>query len=1550
MRKRTLSVVPLLAGALFFLNGNLQAQDGAVFTPAAYGSSSNVGGTVRTWVARKPETNPNNITISSNMQDFPLVTQYVDGLGRAVQTVVKQGSQPTGGSTYDLASAKVYDAYGREARIYLPFADTSSSGSFQLNPFQQQSAFYSGSSSPIYGQGETYYYGKTEYEASPFARAQKTFAPGDNWVHGGKGVETHYWNNTTTDSVRIWSVTDNSGNFGSYSTTRLYAAGTLYKTIMIDERGNQVVEFKDKEGNTILKKVQLTAAIDTGQGSGHYGWLCTYYIYDPVARLRAVIQPVGVEQLLQHSWDLTWNSSVLLNEQCFRYEYDNLNRLIINKVAGAGTVYLVYDTRNRPVFMQDSALRAQNKWLTTLYDPLNRSVATGLMTYTASRSVLQDSVDNRTITPAQLDDRVLTGGSHTGTEQARLSINMETDFETTTGGEFTAEINPDLAYSQETSVVDGMTVHKNPILSASTFETLTQTGYDDYASIPSGLSGTLNATWITSTNFITSGLNSSPDYVQSITQSTRTLGMVTWTKAKVLGSSSQFLSKDIIYDDKGRAIQLQSVNQTTGLDVATIQYDFEGKVIRSHMRHQAVLTATTKTYEIGAKSTYDNLGRVTKTEKQLNGGGWKTISQVVYDAVGQVKQKKVGTDPTNSSNPLETLNYDYNIRGWLLGMNRGYVTDTSSTANYFGFDLGYDKTTIASVGSYGAAAFNGNIAGTVWKSKGDGVIRKYDFTYDPVNRLLKADFTQREVGGWSNGNVNFSVKMGDGSNPLSAYDANGNIQLMQQWGLKIGGSSQIDSLKYKYYDYTNRLQNVIDYKNDTATRLGDFRSSKLYIDAIGTKSSSAIDYTYDDNGNLKKDRNKDIGDGSNDGIVYNFLNLPQTVTVRTTGGAVKGTIAYTYDAEGNKLKKVTTEGSKVTTTLYMIGTYVNDTIQFIAHEEGRIRYRKDSSDFVYDYFLKDQLGNTRIVLTEEQQLDPYVAVTFEDGTTTNEQIYYENANTGRTTKPGAFTVNSNSSAKAQLLQKSTQSIGSGKLLKVMAGDRIHAKVDYYIPTATTDNNTADGLNALLSQLGTLLNGATAPAALKGSSSTITGALNNQSAFATTFMGPQVGSGGSMPKAYLNIVFFDEQFKFVPQNSESVQVTTMGGSGYQLSRMGGSAISVPKNGYVYVYISNESNNLVYFDNLQVSHERGRMLEETHYYAFGLAMAGISSKAMGKMENAYKFNGGTELNNDLGIATYETTYRGYDAQIGRFGQVDPMADNYSNWSPYQFSYDNPIAFNDPSGAAGEGSNDHGGKYVQDDYGNWTYIPYGSSEEAFFAGSRYASQYDMWGSYNGMATSFDDAWKNYNGGMITSTMAAMYYAYRWGSQVSGVSATSAEGGYNVNYTVTHPNEFSDGNNHTYFGSNDEVRNGINGMIEGNGSEGEKRSSGLRGPDYFSLNISISIIGPIGWNITASLDRYGHFYFSPLGISIGKSSGTYSGSLTAGWLNQPNQPSAGQLNNFLSGNGFNFGGGYYVGGGISYTPGAGTATNIGAYTPQFGGSYNYTPSFFIGSTNLTW
>ena len=115
----------------------------------------------------------------------------------------------------------------------------------------------------------------------------------------------------------------------------------------------------------------------------------------------------------------------------------------------------------------------------------------------------------------------------------------------------------------------------------------------------------------------------------------------------------------------------------------------------------------------------------------------------------------------------------------------------------------------------------------------------------------------------------------------------------------------------------------------------------------------------------------------------------------------------------------------------------------------------------------------------------------------------------------------------------------------------------------------------------------------------------------------------------------------------------------------------------MFVSNESEQDVYFDDLTITHTTGPLQQEQAYYPYGLQMAGLSDKAALRPTNPYKYNGGNMLEDEDGINYYNTFYRKYDAQIGRFTGIDIMAEQFSWLSPYNFGACNPVFYNDPNG---------------------------------------------------------------------------------------------------------------------------------------------------------------------------------------------------------------------------------------------------------------------------------
>lgn len=1223
-----------------------------VTIPAAY--TNTTVNYVRTWEPAAPLTDTSYIASSSRpVTEVRQATQYFDGLGRPLQTVSKGMSV----SGKDLVSPVVYDAFGREQFKYLPYVQQSgntSDGKFKTDPFNGQKTFYQNGTLAPGAIGESVYYNRVDYEPSPLNRVLKTYAPGNSWAKndaatvergGNKPLQNQYLVNTVSDSVRIWDMAF-SGIIPTSLGGRVYAAGQLYKNVGVDEDSSQVVEYKDKEGRVVLKKMQLAAV----PGTAHMGWLCTYYVYDELGNLRFVIPPKAVEVIISN-WTI---STAIAAELCFIYRYDARNRMIVKKIPGADSTEMVYDVRDRLAFSRDGNMKGQS-WLATFYDVLNRPTMTAFYNVATDRVALQASMNaavsntqNISYTFPGTADLVLAAHNGSILYQATSSITLENGFDTGTGTEVTAEINTSATNGSDTVTV----TNPLPNIPASALSPLTYTFYGDYsfAGKQSYAGGD-----------ITKPQAGSNPYAEALPAAASTMitGLVTGTKVRVLGTN-QWLTTTNYYNAKGRLIQAISDNISGGQDVTTNLYDFNGKLLSSYLRHRNLRSGTAPQTSVLTMMAYDAGGRLLNIRKRLNDDATleRTVAANEYDELGQLKRKRLGVTGTNIQ--LETLNYEYNIRGWLKSINKDFIPAAGSTVNWFGQDLSYDY-------GFTNTQFNGNISGAKWKSRGDGTARAYGYRYDKVNRLTTADFTQQNTGstGWTNDQKNFSVSG-------LAYDANGNIQFMNQMGMNGTVKQTLDSLKYGYLTGSNKLSFVTDRKNNAQSQLGDFKE---------INNNETVDYTYDANGNLTKDNNKNIAV-----ISYNHLNLPESITI--TG---KGVIKYQYDAMGSKLKKIVTDNTatpaKITTTDYIGGfVYQNDTLQFLGHEEGRIRAVFATGQplaFKYDYFVKDHLGNIRLVLTEQTDFSMYAA-TMETAAAPTETALFSNIDNSRAAKPAGYPTDESAGNNASVAKLTAanggKKIGPSIVLRVMAGDTIQlsAKAFYKSGGPKDQQPAASTAENMLADLVQAFNGSSSSNGAHG-----VAGQDNMTPFNSNFYnndyqrlkekdGDQPNA--DRPKAYLNFVLFDDEFNLVDENSGVKQVKA---EPDQLQTLSQDKMMIDKSGFLYVYTSNEGTQDVFFDNVLLGVNSGPLLEETHYYPFGLTMSGISSNALkgsNYAENRKEFNG-IEHTTDLDLNQYDAFYRTLDPQIGRWWQIDSKPNQVEN--PYASMSNNPISMVDPLG---------------------------------------------------------------------------------------------------------------------------------------------------------------------------------------------------------------------------------------------------------------------------------
>lgn len=699
-----------------------------------------------------------NVSQATNDKKIETI-QYYDGLGRPIQSVaVKQGGKDDLGKDTDIITHIEYDAYGRQAKDYLPIPTTVNNGKYKtinvLNDIQDY--YHTEYIGEWTSNTNANPYSERQFEASPLNRVLKQAAPGEDWKLGnGNEIEFDYQSNST-DEVRLFTVslsTDNITYTPTLNENGFYLPNTLYKTITLDEnydsnistKDHTTEEFKDKQGRVVLKRTYTDMDINGDGDTNDAGETevphDTYYVYDDYSNLTYVLPPK-----MEATTSSLSSLSSKMSELGYKYKYDRRNRLIEKKIPGKDWEYIIYNLLDQPVLTQDGngRVKSPDEWIFTKYDAFGRVAYTGRKAIDKSRSSYQeDYADNLNGTYEQFE-------------------NKETSYQNLGG--------VDIYYSNE-AIPTGVD------------EIYTINYYDDYAfDLPTGLSHTVTTSY-------------------GVTSTTNTKGLATGTKVKVLGTSNWIITVTY-YDEHKRPIYVFSKNNyLSTTDIIESDLDFLGQVIETKSTHKKTGKSDIVTIE---KFTYDHSGRLTEHTHNVNGQKEEVLASNEYDELGQLKRKKVGGA---ANDELQVVDCTYNIRGWVKEIND--VTNLGSD-DLFAFKISYNKIDDDFYGHV-EPLYNGNISETFWITKSDNYLRGYGYNYDELNRLKNALYEEPNNPTYLSTNERIYKYPGYYNTRFVKYDKNGNITYLLRFGKAENDELRVlDRLNYSYLYNSNKLASVTD--------------------------------------------------------------------------------------------------------------------------------------------------------------------------------------------------------------------------------------------------------------------------------------------------------------------------------------------------------------------------------------------------------------------------------------------------------------------------------------------------------------------------------------------------------------------------------------------------------------------------------------------------------------------------------------------------------------------------------------------------------------------
>lgn len=530
-------------------------------------------------------------------------------------------------SQKDVIQPIIFDEYGMQTKQYLSYTIAQPTKPGNYRDEPEQEALNFYGTPPPGIASTSTPYAETVFEQSPQAKVSQRASPGEDWAVG-TGREIEIDITTNSGSDLLdWQIVGDQLRASGY-----YPLGELKKTVTTNEDGEVVTMFEDILGRELMH----TVALETGS-------ITTYFVYNSRGSLRYRITPNIIENLsggLPYVIDAT-----TLASSCYTYVYDAQERLIEEKWPDKEAVLYVYDEWDRPVLSQTGNQRLTEQWSFTKYDRFNRPVLSGL--YTAPSALTQAQMQ------AEVDAFYATGGGS--------------------------------RYESYGGTVLGYTNTSFPDVPDEQFY-LSATYYDSYSFINDDSS--FGPAYAYDPDELVCQNSPQGNFCFPASPLKVLRGKVTGSKTRIVNTGN-WLNGVIYYDERGRTVQAIAQNHRGGIDRASSLYSFSGWLLATRRTMNA---PDGNVYGIARRFAYDHTGRLLEGYHELfrngTGQGEVLLAQNIYNELGQLIEKNLHVD---QNIPLQSVDYRYNIRGWLESVNNAQLTNDGNddVNDLFGMEIIY---------------------------------------------------------------------------------------------------------------------------------------------------------------------------------------------------------------------------------------------------------------------------------------------------------------------------------------------------------------------------------------------------------------------------------------------------------------------------------------------------------------------------------------------------------------------------------------------------------------------------------------------------------------------------------------------------------------------------------------------------------------------------------------------------------------------------------------------------------------------------------------------